>query len=183
MNVLNSMVVLLAVYLAVFWETVFSGIRQLLGAQVDLLPAMMVYASLSCGLPTVTLAAVLGGLFFDTLSANPFGISVFPLFLVGFIIHQKRDLILREQPFAQFVLGLAASALVPLLTLLLLLTCRRAPLVGWGSLWQWTVMTLGGGVATPIFFQLFGLLDRTLNYRGATEPSFRPDREIRRGRK
>ena len=182
MRALNSILVLLAVYLAVFWETAFSGIRHLLGAQVDLLPALIVYASLTCGLGTVALAAVLGGLFLDTLSANPLGVSVLPLFLVGFVIHQKRDLILRDQPFAQFVLGLAASALVPLLTLLLLLTCRQTPLLGWGSLWQWIVMSLGGAVATPVFFQLFGLLDRALNYHGAMESSFRPDREIRRGR-
>ena len=182
MNALNSILLLLAVYLAVFWETAFGGIRYLLGAQVDLLPALIVCASLSYGLVTLTLAAVLGGLFLDTLSANPLGVSVLPLFLVGFIIHQKRDLILRDQPFAQFVLGLVASALVPLLTLLLLLTCRRTPLFGWGSLWQWTVMSLGGAIATPIFFQLFGLLDRVLNYHGAMESSFRPDREIRRGR-
>ena len=182
MNALNSILVLLAVYLAVFWETTFGGIRHLLGAQVDLLPALMVYASLTCGLTTVTLAAVSGGLFLDTLSANPLGVSIAPLFLVGFFIHRQRDLILREQPFAQFVLGLAASALVPLLTVLLLLSCRKEPLLGWGSLWQWTVMSLGGALATPVFFQLFGLFDRILNYHGAMESSFRPDREIRRGR-
>lgn len=183
MRAFNSSLVLLAVYLAVFWETAFGGIRQLFGTQIDLLPPLIVYASLTCGLATLALAAVLGGLFFDTLSANPLGISILPLFLVGFLIYGKRDLILRDQPFAQCVLGLAASAVVPLLTLLLLLSSRRTPLFGWGSLWQWMVMSLGGAVATPVFFQLFGLLDRALNYRGVMESSFRPDREIRRGRK
>ena len=182
MRALNSILVLLAVYLSVFWETAFGGIRHLFGAQVDLLPALTVYASLTCGFFTLTLVTVLGGLFLDTLSANPLGVSVLPLFLVGLLIYRKRDLILKDQPFAHFALGLAASALVPLLTLLLLLTCRQKPLFGWGSLWQWIVMTLGGAVATPIFFQLFGLLDRTLNYHGSMESSFRPDREIRRGR-
>ena len=69
-----------------------------------------------------------------------------------------------------------------LLTLLLLLTSGHTPMLGWGSLWQWIVMTLGGGVATPVVFQLFGLFDRALNYRRTTETSFRPDRQIRRGR-
>jgi hypothetical protein len=97
-------------------------------------------------------------------------------------IYSQRELILREQLFAQCVLGLMASAVVPVLTLLLLLTKGQTPQLGWGSLWQWVVMTLGGAVATPVLFQLFGLFDRTFNYRRATETSFRPDREIRRGR-
>ena len=182
MNALNSILVLAAIVLAVFWEAAFHGIRNLFGAQVDLLPALIVFASLSTGLTVLSLAALLGGLLFDTLSANPLGVSVLPLYLVGLAIYSQRDLILRDQLLAQFVLGLAASALVPVLTLLLLLTLGHTPLLGWGSLWQWLVMSVGGGIATPVVFQLFDLLDRALNYRRWTEPSFRQDREIRRGR-
>lgn len=183
MNALNSILVLLAAFLVVFWEAAFNGVRHLLGAQVDLLPALVVYASLSTGLVTLTLTAVLGGIFLDTLSANPIGVSVLPLFIVGFIIYSQRELILRDQLFAQFVLGLAASAIVPVLTVLLMLTKGQVPMLGWGSIWQWIVMSLGGAIATPIWFQLFGLFDRSLNYRRATETSFRPDREIRRSRR
>jgi cell shape-determining protein MreD len=130
----------------------------------------------------MTLVAVLGGLLFDTVSANPLGVTMIPLFACGFVLYSQRDLVLRTQVFAQFVLGLATSAAVPALTVLLLLTTRHSPLLGWGSLWQWLVMTLGGAVATPVVFQFFDLFDRALNYRRATESSFRPDREIRRGR-
>jgi rod shape-determining protein MreD len=182
MTTLNSILILLAAFLAVFWEAAFNGIRHLLGAQIDLLPALIVYASLSANLVTLAFTAVLGGLFFDALSANPLGITVLPLIIVGLLIYSQRELILREQVFAQFVLGLAASAIVPALSVLLLLTKGQSPLLGWGSLWQWIVMSVGGGVATPILFQLFDLFDRTLNYRRTTETSFRPDREIRRGR-
>jgi rod shape-determining protein MreD len=182
MKPLNTLLVLLAAFLAVFWEAAFNGIRHWLGAQIDLLPALVVYASLCTGWLTFTLAAVLGGLFLDTLSANPLGVSILPLFVTGFAIHTQRDLILRDQFIAQFVLGLGASALVPVLTVLLLLSSRHVPLLGWGSLWQWMVMSLGGAVATPIIFQLFDLFESALNYRHAPETTFRPDREIRRGR-
>ncbi len=182
MNSLTSIFVISAAFLAVFWEAAFNGARALLGAQIDLLPPLMVYAGLSTGLPTVALTAVLGGLWFDSLSANPLGISVVPLFLVGWGIHVTRELILRDQPFAQVILGFAASAAVPLLTLLLLLTGRHTPLLGWGTLWQLVVMSAGGAVATPVFFVLFGWLHRTLVHAPITETSFRPDREIRRGR-
>ncbi len=182
MNWLNTALVLGAAFLAVFWEAAFGGLRHLLGAQVDLLPPLMVYAGLCTGLTTVALLALCGGLWFDSLSANPLGVSVLPLFAIGLAIHLKRDLILREQTFAQFVLGLGASTAAPVLTVLLLLTIGHPPLLGWGTLWQMTVLSVGGAVATPICFELLNWLQRTLVHHGATETSFRPDREIRRGR-
>ena len=182
MNWLNSAFVLATALLAVFWEAAFNGLRYLIGAQIDLLPALMVYAGLCTGITTVTLLAIFGGLWFDSLSANPLGVSVLPLFVVGLVIHVKRDLILRDQTFAQVVLGFAASAVAPVLTLLLLLTMRHTPLLGWGTLWQVGVMSVGGAIATPIFFELFSWLDHTLVHRRAAQSSFRADREIRRGR-
>jgi len=182
MSTLNSILILLVAFLAVFCESAFNGFRNLFGAQIDLLPALTVYAALSAGLPTVTLTAVLGGLFFDSLSANPLGITVVPLFIVGFLINMQRDLILRDQLFAQTVLGLSASAFVPAVTLLLLLTGGHAPRLSWVSVWQWIVMTVGGAAATPVLFWLFGWFDHMFTFRSATEMSFRPDREIRRNR-
>ncbi len=182
MSWLHTILILGTAFLAVFWEAGFSGLRHLLGVQVDLLPPLMVYTSLCAGITTVTLLALAGGLWFDSLSANPLGVTVLPLFAVGLAIHVNRELILRDQTVAQLVLGLGASAAAPVLTLLLLMTMGRPPLLGWGTLWQLAVLSLGGAVATPICFELFGWLQRTLIHQGATESSFRPDREIRRGR-
>jgi cell shape-determining protein MreD len=182
MNPLNTILVLGAAFVAVFWEAAFGGVRYLLGAQIDLLPPLMVYASLYTGITTVTLLAFCGGLWFDSLSANPLGVTVLPLFTIGLIIHLERELILRDQTLAQVVLGLAASAVAPAMTLLLLLTMGHTPLLGWGTIWQWLVLSVGGAVATPICFELFGWLHRTLVHQAETQSSFRPDREIRRGK-
>lgn len=182
MNWLNTILVLGTAFLAVFWETAFSGVRNLLGAQIDLLPPLMVYASLCSGPTTIGLLAVFGGLWFDSLSANPFGVSVLPLFLVGLALHTRRELILRDQVFAQSVVGFAASAATPVLTILLLFTTGHTPLLGWGTFWQLFVMSAGGAAATPIVFVLFGWLHRMLVHDRATQSSFRADREIRRGR-
>ncbi len=182
MNWLNTALVLGAAFLAVFWEAAFGGVRHILGAQIDLLPPLMVYAALHTGITSVALLALCGGLWFDSLSANPLGVTVLPLFAIGMALHLRRDLILRDEAFAQGVLGLGASAAAPLLTLLELLTMGRAPLLGWGTLWQLVVLSVGGAVATPICFELFGWLQRTLFHHHAAQPSFRPDREIRRGR-
>src|SRR5438034_5217823 len=149
---LNILVVLIVAWMLIFLESVFNGVRNLLGAQLDLLPALMVYTSLSAGLTGIALVAVVGGIGFDALSANPFGISVLPLFLIGWVIHAKRELILREELYAQRLLGLAASVFSPVLSWLLLMSVGESPLVGWGSLWQWIVMCAGGALATPVFF-------------------------------
>jgi rod shape-determining protein MreD len=182
MNLLNTILIFAATFLAVFGEAAFPGLRHWFGAQVDLLPAIMVYAALNTEITTVALLAVFGGLWFDALSANPLGITILPLFAVGFLIWLQRELILRELSFAQIVLGTVASAVVPALTVLLLLTGGKEPLLGWGSLWQWLVMTAGGAVVTPIIFALFEWCNHALGYQPRTETSFRPDREILRGR-
>jgi rod shape-determining protein MreD len=182
MSWINSILILLAAFAAVFLEASFGGLRHLLGAQIDLLPALIVYASLRANILTVTMLAVLGGLWFDTFSDNPLGITILPLFLAGFLIYPRRGLILKDQYYAQFVLGLSASALVPSLVLLMLLSARQSPILGWGTIWQWLVVSVSGGLLTPVCFRFFDWLNRALTYRPAIEISFRPDREIRRGR-
>ena len=182
MSLFNTILIFAAAFLAVFAEAALQWPRHLLGAQVDLLPVLMIYAALNTNVPTVALLAVLGGLSFDSLSANPLGISILPLFAVGFPICLQRDLILRELPFAQVFLGGAACAAVPAMTAMLLLTGNQEPLLGWGSLWQWLVMIVGGALATPVIFALFNWCQHALGYQPQTETSFRPDREIRRGR-
>jgi cell shape-determining protein MreD len=182
MNWLNTAAILLIAFLAIFLESYVRVVRNLLGAQIDLLPALVVYAALSAGIATVTLLATLGGLWFDSLSANPLGITVLPLLVIGLLLHSRREVILREQLYAQFVLGLAASGAAPLFTVLALLGVGAEPLLGWWSLWQWAVMTLSGGAFTPVCFRLFGRFNRAFAYQPLPESSFRPDREIKRDR-
>ena len=182
MSWLNIIVILIVAWLIIFFQSVFTGFRDLVGAQFDLLPALMVYTSLTAGMPGVIALAWVGGLGFDTLSANPLGVSVLPLFVIGWTIHCKRELILREELYAQHIFGLVASLLAPFSTVLLLFVAGENPLIGWGSLWQWVVMAAAGTAATPLFFRLFDRIYGSLNYPQFSETSFRPDREIKRGR-
>jgi hypothetical protein len=110
-------------------------------------------------------------------------VSVLPLFLIGWLIWRKRGSLLREQPFAQAALGLAAGALFPLGTLFLLLNLGAAPLLGWRSLWQWAVAALSGGVLAPCCFLLLERARRAFGRPALPPSSFRPDREIKRGRR
>ena len=178
----NSFMIYVVMFLAVFGQASLPGLHYWLGAQVDLLPALIVYAALHVSLVNLGLLSVLGGIWFDSLSANPLGITILPLYLTGFVIFSQRDLILRDFAFAQILLGAAASAVAPLLTILLMLSAGKLLLLGWGSLWQWTVMIAGGGLATPVIFALFNWFNHVFGYKLRSESSFRPDREIRRGR-
>lgn len=182
MNWLTPFILVTLTFAVVYAETSLDLARLLLATQIDFLPAVVVCTALFADLKSLCLVAACGGLWFDSLSANPLGVSVLPLFISGFLIFCKRDLVLREQPYAQFCLGLAASAAVPLAALLTIYTLGGNPLIGWVSLWQWFVMALGGGAATPLLARLFNWLTQRFNYQTAPESSFRPDREIKRGR-
>jgi rod shape-determining protein MreD len=183
MSALNTIFILVIAFAAVFVESSFGGLRRIIGAQIDLLPALMVYASLSSGTVTISLLAVCGGLWFDSLSVNPLGVSILPLFIIGFIVRQVRHLMLRDQTYTQLVLGFAASGFAPLLGLAIILTCGGDPILGWGTIWQWFAMTVLGGLLVPVYFQLFNQVYRVLGYERVVESSYRPDREIARGRK
>ncbi|MEI7730576.1 MAG: rod shape-determining protein MreD [Verrucomicrobiota bacterium] len=178
----TPILILLAAYLAVFVETAFELPRHLLGTQVDLLPGLMVYAALSAGPGTIAMLACLGGLCFDAFSANPGGISILPLLVIGWLIQRKKRLLLRDEVFAQVVLGLFASAAMPAMVALSLGGIGETPLVGWVTLWQWTVMTLVGAASTPLWFKLLDALNDAITYPLSKTQAFRSDRQIKRGR-
>ncbi len=178
----HTLLVVAAAFFAVFLQAAFPVTRWALGAQVDLLPPLIVYTALSGGLFPVSLAAVWGGLFFDALSANPLGTTILPLLAAGILVHAFRDLILRTQVFAQVVIGTAAGFFVPLGSLFILFHSGQQPMFGWGTLWQLVVMGAGGGALTPLVFRFFEWINRHFTHAPLAVTSFRSDREIRRGR-
>ncbi len=182
MNPINHILLILAAFLTVYLQASFDLFRNLFGTQFDLLPALMVYASLTHSILFIGLFALCGGLFYDSLSANPLGISVLPLFLAGMFIYFFRALLLRERIYPQFILGTTASAVVPLLTLLSLFTLNYHPLFGLGTLYQLLVMAAVGGAMTPLIFRILDKVNRNFNYAHLPESSYRPDREIKRGK-
>jgi len=64
MTAFHTILILVAAFLAVFAQAAFDGPRHWFGAQVDLLPALMVYAALRTNLATMALLAVLVGMCF-----------------------------------------------------------------------------------------------------------------------
>lgn len=182
MRTLSHSLLLAAVWLLAFLPCVMDWPQRWLGAQMSLLPPLMVYAALSCGPAMMTWLALAGGLLADALSCNPPGSSSAPLLLVGLVIYRNREVILRKETFAQVTLGLAASAAAPVLQVLLLLTFSYEPLVGWGLLWPWCFMTVAGGAVTPLLFRVLDRLMSAVTYPTAAAGGWAPEREIVRGR-
>jgi rod shape-determining protein MreD len=182
MNWLHIGFIMAAAYLAVFVESSWNFPRNVLGVQLDVLPALMVYTALTNNIFVTAGLALFGGLCFDSVSANPLGISVLPLLIIGFVIDRSREFLVRESVYMQAAMGASATAGHLLLTLFFLMNLRVAPPVGWGTLWQLIVLAAGGAVAAPCFFALFDRVYRAFDYQPAPESSFRTDREIKRGK-
>lgn len=182
MNRLETIAILLAVWLTVAFEVSFHGFRNWFGAQVSLLPALMVYVALSSSLPSVALLAIVGGLAQDSFSANPLGITTVALALTGVLLHYKRDLVLRDQVYAQVMMGFLASALVPACVVLALMNTHSPVPLTWRLALQWLVMAVGGAVATPLVFRLFALMSRLFTYQALPESHYRETRQIKRTR-
>ena len=181
-NWVTLLVFLITGYAVIFAQARVDAVRDLAGVQPDLLPGMMVYAAMAFPLETVMICATVFGLLFDSFSMNALGTSVVSLAAVGFLASRYRDLLLSEHFTTHWVLGLLASALAPVISYVVLRLQDARPLVGWGSAWHWGIMTAGGGAVTPLWFKVFNRLDDALRYKEIPESTFRPDRQIARGK-
>jgi len=203
MNWIHPTALLLGTWGIVFLEASSVRLHGWLQAQPDLLPALVVYAALYSNLPTTAAVAILGGLGSDTFSSGPLGLGVVPLLVLGVLLHQRRDVILRDSAWAQASLGAVASGTVWLAGFLLVFVLwpfasagasatpywpevrgglGALPDMGLGRLWQWLVATGTGLVGTPLLFRCFRWVDGTFNYQPAPVPHRYLEREIERGR-
>ena len=85
-------------------------------------------------------------------------------------------------PLPYLIVPRVLAMMLSLFCLLILVNTGARPLVGWFSIWQWFVMSVIGAVFTPVWFWLFDVTGRVLNYRPVGEAGFRHEREIKRGR-
>lgn len=168
--------------LAVFGTAAWDLPRRWLGSPLSLLPPVLICAALQESEGSWRWVAVVGGLARDTLSVDPLGASILPLYLAGWFLSAHRELLLSELAFAQAIMGVTLSAAVPLMTLGLAMTFGDVPLLGTRLLWQWLVLSVSGGLLTPVMFLIWRRVDAWYAHPVIETPSFRPDRGILRGR-
>ena len=150
----KMLVLLLGVYFLIFLQSHWQVPRFWLGFQPDLTPALMVFVGLTMGAGYVSTIALMSGLWLDSLSANPFGMSIFPLFLVGWIVFCFRKKIMAVEFMAQIYLGILGGLLVFLLQLTLLKLLSFNPLIGWGMFFFTMLNAFFCGLAVPFFYLL-----------------------------
>lgn len=184
LNGVQILFLVISVWLAVFLGVWCTSWRVLTGVPLDLLPSLMVYAGLTREVWTVALLSLFAGLTFDSLSLNPLGVTVLPLFFAGWFVNVNQELILSKESYAQFVLGAAAGGLCPmgsLIIITLFLGNRiEVPVLGWGTLWHWLMASLCGGAAVPLLFWAGAAVRRWFVYEVVPDQRFRGDREIKR---
>lgn len=182
MNRVPITVLFLTTWLTVFGQTQFPSLTGSLGIPLDLRPALIVYAALSHGLPTLLGISLVAGLGTDALSANPIGVSLVPCFVLGLILNLRQHLLLREQGYAQMWLGLAGGMTLPLMTWALLLVHDRSAPMGFGIFFRILSIGILNAAACPALFLVFDGLRDIFDYKPISEMGFRNDREIKRGR-
>ena len=178
MNRVPITLLFLATWLAVFGQTQFPT----LGIPLDIRPALIVYAALTHGMPTLLGIVAVSSLGTDALSANPIGVSLIPCFLLGFVLNLQRHLLLREQRFAQVWLGLSGGIAMPLLTWGLLQMESQPQPMGFNLLSRIVLLGILNAAACPALFVVFDGLRDVFEYKPIAEMGFRSDREIKRGR-
>jgi rod shape-determining protein MreD len=181
-NWVSILAFLLLGYLCVFVESRLMFFREFMGTQIDFLPGLIVYGALGLPGSVALFSAGVFGLLYDSLSANPFGTTMGSLIILAWITMQYREVLLSDQFTTHWVLGLIASAVAPAFSLFILYLAGEQPLTGAGTVWQWVIMSAGGGVITPVWFRLFRRFDSALRYQALPESAFRQDREMERGR-
>lgn len=179
---LNPLVVAGVIYLMVFAQAHWSGMFFWAGTRLDLIPCFIVYAASKWSIPSVTALSIWAGICFDSLSSNPLGTTIVPLFLIGFVLCRNQENLLYSSWPAQAVLGVIACGAVPLLSLVELEILGAHPLTGWMTVWQIIFMAIAGGLLTPLIFGGLEYLQRALSYESSGETPFRSDREIKRGK-
>lgn len=168
--------------LVVFGQSWLQWPWQWTGAQIDLIPGLVVAVAMHTGFWTWAAVAFLAGLWNDSLSLNPLGLSCFPLFLAGMITFLHREDLLGDKVGTQVFMGATATAGVPLLQVFMLCSLGSAPLIGMASLWQWLVMVVLGAAATPFFVRVTRRFDQALRFPNAPEMAQRANRQIKRWR-
>ena len=173
---------LLMGYSTMFVQARFTIFRDFFGFQLDFVPGLVVYAAIHFQFFAALGCAAALGIMYDLLSANPLGTTLLVFAVITFLAANFREVLLSEEFTAQFVLGAGATLGSILLTAFVLYMAGEQPLAGARSLWIWLLVSAGGGVVTPLWFRLFARLDEALRYKEVPESSFRPDRQIARGR-
>jgi len=162
--------VLLTTLVVIYLQAACELPRNLFGAQIDPLPALILATALRAPLFSITALAIVGPLWQSSLSSDPLGINILPLLTLGLLVHLGQNRLAYHAAGSRFTLGAIAGAIMPVMTLTLLLFTGYQPMFGWYSLWQWIVGIIGSGLLALVFVPLLEWLDFTVEEQPLAAP-------------
>ena len=151
-----------AAVLAMGAQCSLSGVFNIGGARLDLMPAVVLYAALSGSWQQTMVTAVVAALLLDTPSFARLGLSVPPFLVVGLAINHFQKVLYREHALVRCGLAAAISLAASLWTWLTLrLTATPLPMTAAVVGKMVVISILAAAVALPLFW----LLDVTRRWR------------------
>jgi len=174
-----TLAILTTALIGTYTPTAWSLPQRLCGFQLDPLPVLVMVVALRCPISTVGILAIFGSLTQSALSSSPVGITILPLYSLGFIVHMNSQHLAFSGIGTRFALGAASGAFVPILSLVILLLTNHQPLVGWFSFWHWLAGAVLSGLLALAFFPLIQWLDRSVEEQPLVAPYDTSTRIIR----
>jgi len=165
-----TLTILLTALITTYAASAWSLPKLILGTQLDPLPALVLVVALRTPITAIAALAIFASLTQSALSSNPLGISLLPLYTLGFIVHINSHNLSYHHIGTRFALGAAAGAAIPLMSLVLLILINKEPLIGWFSLWQWSVGIITSGLMALVFFPLVEWLDNSVEEQPLAAP-------------
>ncbi len=179
-------VILCLAFISIYVATIFDAPRVWLGAQFEITPLIIAYIALRGTAGEAAFASAFGGLLMDSVSMNPLGVSILPLFLISLVLQSSREIMVVESTYTQFIVGLCTGAAGPIMTIMVLgIVDGPEMLLGWVSFWHLTWLSLPCGILAPFLFKLMDKLNTMVTYPRypqISESMVRGNREIKRGR-
>ncbi len=162
--ILNRTLLVFVGVLLIVIQSTLANLFTIQGAKIELLPALVVYCSMSTSLPTALIVAFCGGLLQDVLSAGQLGLSILPLCGVALVLSYLRPLLFRKFFVVQILLGSVAA----LCTSVWMVLCQLVS-VGHGVVSDATIATifwvvLASGCLTPALFRLLDGIIRLMGH-------------------
>ena len=142
---MNILIAIAGIMLAAALQARMPTLWWLGGIRLELLPALVVYCSLTLRRGHAILLALVAGLMQDALSAAPFGVSALAYGLSAFLITGMGDVLDRDLPWVQMGAGALTSVAVAVIAF-----CTVG--VSFGALFKLAVVAATSGVTTVVLF-------------------------------
>ena len=145
---MNLLIAIIGILIAVALQARMPTLWWLGGVRLELLPALVAYASLTMARRRAVVLALIAGMVQDALSAAPFGVSAVAYGASALLMTSLRDALDRDLPWVQLGAGALTSAAAAVVAFFVVG-------VSFGAVFKMVVVaSISGIIAVMLFFVL-----------------------------